>query len=258
MAGVSNTLEFKLQTIAGSRIPATVIIVLCALGVAACAASRQARNAEFSGFLADYSTLMPGMTGEANHVYRSTVAKDKAAFGKFTNILIDPVTIYRDPKKKEGDKDEDKMARKDLNSVANNFYMMLEKSLRDDYVVVREAGPDTLRLTVVITNAKKDVAVLDAVSTVWPAALVTSSLFSYAADHPGFSGDITMEARVADAATGEILIASVDRRLGAKNLSADLFNDWQTVNDAIEFWSKRQQFEFCKLRGAADCLSPDS
>lgn len=241
-----------MKTITRSRISTGLIITVCALGLTACAASRQARNVEYSGFLADYSNLMPGMTGEANRVYRSAAAKNKTAFGTYKKILIDPVTIYRDPK------DKDKMARKDLDSVANNFHAMLADNLKKDYQIVGKAEAGTLRLTVVITNAEKDVAVLDAASTILPTTLVASSLVSYAADHPGFSGDITMETRVTDAASDDILIASVDRRLGSKNISADLFDDWQTVNDAIAFWSKRQRYEFCTLRGAKDCVAPDS
>jgi hypothetical protein len=230
---------------------------LLVLTLSACAASRQARNVEHSGFLANYAQLMPGMgEGDSNEIFYSLEAKNKAVFKTYKKIYIDPVTIYR--KSTDDKAKKEQMTPKDLKAVANNFYNMLVESLKPDYEIVREAGLNTLRLTIVITNAEKDVAVLDAVSSIWRGAFVASTLFSYAADSPGFSGDITTETRVTDATTGEILIAAVDRRLGAKNLSADLFDDWQTVNNAIAFWSKRQRYEFCKLRGAGGCVKPEA
>lgn len=236
----------------GCRIATGIVLALCALVLTACAARRQARSVEYSGFLADYSKLMSGMDGEANRIYHSPRAKNKTFFKDNDKIVIDPVAIYRDPK------DDNMTGQKDLDSVANNYYTMLVDALKTDYQVVRETESNTLRLAVVITDADKDVAIIDAISTVWPAAFVTSTLFSYAADAPGFSGDITMETRLTDAQTGEILVATVDRRLGAKNLSADLFDEWQTVNDAIAFWSKRQRYELCKIRGATDCVAAET
>ena len=228
-------------------------LLLCALFVSGCAASRQARTVEYSGFLADYTKLMPGMKGDANQVYHGPRAKNKLVFNNYTKIFIDPVAIYRKPSD-----DKSKMTPKDLKAIANNFYGMLVNALKPDYEIVRKVGLQTLHLTVAITNAEKDAAVLDTLSTLLPTSLVASTLFSYAADSPGFSGDITIETRVTDASTGEILLASVDRRLGAKNLSSDLFDKWQTVNSAIAFWSKRQRHQFCKLRGSTSCVAPEA
>jgi len=228
-------------------------LLLCVLVVSGCAASRQARTVEYSAFLADYSKLMPGMKGDANQVYRGPRAKNQRVFNNYKNIYIDPVSIYRKPSD-----DRTKLAPKDLEAIANNFYGMLVDALKPDCEIVRKVGLQTLRLTVAITNAEKDAAVLDTVSTLLPTTLVASTLFSYAADSPGFSGDIAIETRVTDASTGEIVLAPVDRRLGAKNLSSDLFDKWQMVNNAIAFWSKCQRYQFCKLRGSAGCVAPEA
>ena len=226
-------------------------LLLCVFVVSGCAASRPARTVQHSGFLADYSKLMPGMKGDANQVYHGPRAKDQLVFNNYKKIYIDPVAIYRKPSD-----DKSKMTPKDLEAIANNFYGMLVDALKPDYEIVRKVGLQSLRLTVAITNAEKDGAVLDTVSTLLPTTLVASTLFSYAADSPGFSGDITIETRVTDASTGEILVASVDRRLGAKNLSADLFDKWQTVNNAIAFWSKRQRYNFVSYVVRLGALRP--
>ena len=214
-------------------------------------ASRQARNVEFSGFLGDYSQLRASGDEGFNQVCMNPKLDDPEFVRRYTKVLLDPVVIYRDPK------DKDEMLPADLQGIADNFYMLLQRELSKDYAVVRTADEETLRIAVAITNASKDIAVLDTLSTLVPSAFAVSSLYSYAADEPGFSGDVSIEARFSDGVTGEIYKAAVDRRIGQKSFSAESLDSWQTVNDAILFWSRYTRFNLCELRAEGDCEKPE-
>ncbi|WP_282605559.1 DUF3313 domain-containing protein [Pelagibius sp. Alg239-R121] len=213
-------------------------------------ASRQARNVEYSGFLGDYSQLRASTDEGFNQVYMNPKLDNPEFVRRYTKVLLDPVVIYRDPKEK------DLMLSSDLQGIADNFFMLLQNELSKDYEVVRSPDRETLRIAVAITNASKDIAVLDTLSTLVPSAFAVSTLYSYAADAPGFSGDVSIEARFSDGISGEIYKAAVDRRIGQKSFSAESLDSWQTVNDAILFWSRYTRFNLCELRGDSDCEKP--
>ena len=74
-------------------------------------------------------------------------------------------------------------------------------------------------------------------------------------DYPSFVGEVSAEAKMTDAQTGQLLAAGVDRRVGGNEIEASVDN-WDDVNKIIEIWSKLIRFRLCKLRGREDCLNP--
>ena len=73
---------------------------------------------------------------------------------------------------------------------------------------------------------------------------------------PLFVGDASIEVKISDAQTGEILGAAADRRVGNKRLDADSFNSWDDVYKMLEIWTDMTRYRLCSERGGADCVKP--
>lgn len=221
-----------------------LLILPLVVALTACGATRQSAEIQRSGFLGDYSKLQAGQEGEAAFNFRNPAA-DWAAYDK---ILLDPVSVWTT-------KDTSNISQEDLQLLANNFYVQLYEELDKDYEMVTQPGTGTLRLQVAITGAETSNAVLDLVSTVHPVSLAVSSGAEYATGSPTFGGGASIEGKVTDALSGELLAAGMDRRVAGKDLGGAL-DSWDDVTSAMVFWSQWTRFRFCELRGGADCVAP--
>ena len=189
------------------------IFLLVLLG--GCAATKQARDVEQSGFLGDiYPLLHEGKEGEALLVYKPEKI-DHARAAKYTKMLLDPVTIWRgDESKMKG------LSQEALQNLADHFYSLLYLNLKEDYEMVQKPDSNTLRLQVAITKVEESMVVLDVVSSIVPQARVLSTVKGLATGKPAFVGEASIEAKLSDAQTGKLLAAVVDRRVGGKKLEA--------------------------------------
>jgi hypothetical protein len=125
--------------------------------------------------------------------------------------------------------------------------------------MVAEPAPNTLHVQAAITKADPAYVVLRAVSTI-PAPMnvlaVASLLKNLGTGKPLFVGDVSVEMKMADAQTGEVLVAVADRRIGKKRLDADSFDSWDDVHKALEYWAELGRFRLCKQRGDQNCVAP--
>lgn len=125
--------------------------------------------------------------------------------------------------------------------------------------MVAERGPHTLLVNVAITRADPAYVILRAVSTV-PAPMnafaVASMLKNIGTGKPLFVGDASLEMKISDAETGEVLAASADRRVGKKRLDADSFDSWDDVHKALIYWVELGRYRLCEERHAQNCVAP--
>ena len=227
------------------------IVFLVVLG--GCAATKQARDVEQSGFLGDlYPLLHEGKEGEALLVYKPEHI-DHARAASYTKILLDPVTIWR------GEESKSKgMSQEQLQKLADHFYSLLYLSLKEDYEMVDKPGPNTFRIQVAITKLEESMVVLNVVSSVVPQARVLSGIKGLATGKPAFVGEASIEAKLSDASTGKVLAAVADRRVGGKKLDGKLFESWGDVNEILEFWTKLTRFRLCEARAGDNCVMPEA
>ena len=68
--------------------------------------------------------------------------------------------------------------------------------------------------------------------------------------------EATIEAKVTDGRTGQLLAAGIDRRVGGNEIKATV-DSWDDVNKIMELWSRFFRFRLCKLRGDRDCFHPE-
>jgi Protein of unknown function (DUF3313) len=233
-------------------IASLIAIGICAAMLSACAHSSQAGGygkAEPSGFLKDYSKLQPAKDDtEASLVY---FTPDKAKFKSYNKIWLEPVQIWRGEKSDAKDLDPE-----DAKYISEFAYSKLDEELRKDYTMVRESGPDVMRLRVGITEAGKGIPVLDNITALYPAAYVISKGKKYIGGTESFVGKATVEAEVTDSQSGELIAEGVDRRGGGKYFYK-AFHRWEDAEAAFTYWAKKFRWRACTLRGDDKCEMPE-
>jgi hypothetical protein len=224
-----------------------VIVMAAVFLVSGCARTKQARSAKtHSGFLGDYSMLEKGEKGEAMMAY----INPDADWPSYSKILLDPVDILS-----RAEEQANSTPQEDYQMLANNFYSLLYKEFSKDYEMVKEPGPRTLRFQVALTDVEKSWAVTNTITSVIPVGIVISAGKNFATGKPSFVGEVSVEAKILDARTGQLLAMGLDRRVGSGSIRASVDN-WDDANKILEVWSKMMRFRLCKHRGDKDCTRP--
>jgi hypothetical protein len=231
-----------------------VLVLLMVVLSVGCASTKQARSMEQSGFLGDlYPKMQKGKDGEALLLYKNPRVADIPR-GTYKKVLLEPVTIWGAPAA-----EHDPARQKELHDVADMLYSLMYENLSKDYEMVSAPGPNTLRIQAAITRADRSYVVLRAVSTI-PAPMNVFALGSLLKDlgtgKPLFVGEASIEGKISDAATGEILAASADRRVGKRHLDSKSFDSWDDVHKTLAFWAEQLRYRLCQERGGTDCTKP--
>lgn len=217
---------------------------LCAVMLTACATSEQAGGygkAEPSGFLKDYSKLHTAANEtEATMVY---FTPDKAKFKSYTKVLLEPVQVYRGEKSSAKDLDKE-----DAEYLSQYLWSRTNEELSKDYTMVQEPGPGVMRIRVGITQAGKNIPVLDNVTAIHPGSILMSKGKKQLTGTEALVGSASVEGEATDSQTGELLAAAVDRRGGGKYAWKSL-KSWEDVEQAYTYWGKKARWRFCDMRG---------
>ncbi len=225
-----------------------VAVAILVVLLAGCAETKQICAVDTSGFLDDYSILREGKEGEAARVY----SNPNADWSIYNKMLLDPITIWRPPQTNL----EARENAEDLERLATFFYHGLHRNLSEDYEIVDKPQAGTLRIRVGITSVEESWAMFDVITTL-PGARLLSRGQEYATSKPLFTGGASVEFKVTDAQTGQLLRAGVDRRVGGKTLDSRSFDNWSDAEAAMECWAKQAKWRFCRLREGANCLPPE-
>jgi hypothetical protein len=227
------------------------VFLLLVITVMGCAGSKQARNVEMSGFLGDYSMLTKGEKGQELLRYNNP----KAKWAAYKKIILDPVMIWRDSKIL------DNVPEEDLQRLADYLYSLLYEELKKDYEMVNKPGRETLRMQVAIVSLEKSNPTLATISSVpvpYNVLSLGSMVTNMVSGKPLFVGEATIEGKVTDALTGELLGAAVDRRVGGKGPSEEKLTSWGDVEHALQYWAKNSRYRLCMARGEkTQCQAPE-
>jgi hypothetical protein len=224
------------------------VILFCAVMLTGCASTYQAEP-EQSGFLGDYSLLRKGVEGEASFVYRK-YDNDHAKWRSYAQILLEPVQIWK------GKNTE--LNKEDAEYLAKIAWSRLDEELRKDYKMTGDTGVGVLRIQVAITEAGATVPVVDLITTLYPGTRLISEGKRWATGTESFVGTASVEVKVTDSQSGEVLGAAVDRRGGGKYLTKG-FHKWTDVEEAFTYWAKQLRWRLCLERGVPGCdlMKPD-
>ncbi|MDN7141929.1 DUF3313 domain-containing protein [Pseudomonas sp. JQ170] len=245
----------------------TLVLGSALVLLAACASTSQpgrsttlAENVKGSGFMPDvYPMMKPGKEGESLLLYRNPKFASSQAFSRYNKIYLDPVKLYGDANSKLHDAPQEQSA-----AIAQGLYDQLHEQLGKDYQMVNQAGPDTLHLSVAIIDAQASDSSMKAMSYVpiplgVPGAkMATMQTLSHTTGKPPFAGQVTVEGKMADAGTGEVIAAMIDRRVGARKPIIGLFesstyDSWSDVSEAERYWAEQMRYQFCMRRAAGNC-----
>jgi len=217
-----------------------------ALLLGGCGASHQARSMEIKdSLLINPAILEKGADDQALYRY----VNPKADFKSYSKVMIDSVLMS-----KSADLDADDV--ENYQKLVNNAYVFLNDELKKDYVIVRAPEPGALRIQMAIIAADASKPVRNLLGTVFPIGVAISSVKYSATGKPSAVGEITVEMKATDAATGELLFAAVDRRVGGMNIKGT-WDTWMTADDALHYWAKKVAFALCEKRGGAACVKPE-
>lgn len=223
-------------------------VTICAMLfiAAGCAATKQARKTETSGFLGDYSKLKTG--GETENGDRALLYyfNPEAQWAKYDKILMNPVRVYASKESKINDLDREK-----LQALVDYFDASVRTSLATDYTFVDKPAADAIRLRIALTDAEGSKIVLDTMSNILPPALVIGALKTAFTGSSTGVGAAGVEVELQDSVTGERLAAMVDRRVGTKTFEGK-FDKWDDVKEAIDYWSQRLKERLADKRAGRD------
>ena len=217
-------------------------IVLFVLALSfGCAATKGGRGVQEKGFLSDYSMLEenPGEGAQLRYLRKD------ADWKRYDKMLLDPVQFWRGADVEAG------LTPEQSQGLANYFHSAVYERLSKDYQMVSIPGAGTLRISVAFTRLGDRNVTLDTVSTYVPQMRLMSELKGKATGKPAFVGQASMEAKVTDGASGQVLGAAVDHRVGGKTIKS--MDDWADVKAAIDHWAELLSSSLCTLRGDSDC-----
>ena len=203
-----------------------------------CADTQQAKKVQTSGFLGDYSMLRKGGEGEALLVYRNPTAD----FSKYKMVHVDPVRIWQ--VKDSGNSD---VSKEDLQRLADDFRAKVVWHLNQDYLVAPHPGPGVMRIQMALTEAEPSNVGMDVVETVLPPMQIFSGAQSMATGTRAFVGSASVEGKLTDGQTGELLFAAVDRRVGGKTLDGSM-DSWDDVEQSFDYWADLIRKRLRRLR----------
>jgi Protein of unknown function (DUF3313) len=226
-----------------------LIGTICIAALAGCARSEHVTGywgkAEPSGFLTDYSKLHVA-TNETDSTLLYFMP-DTTKFKSYTKVWVEPVQVWRGEKSEAKDLDKE-----DAAYLSQFLWSRLNEELRKDYMMVQEPGPGVMRLRAGITEAGKNIPVLDNLTAAPPISDTKKSL----GGTQSFVGKATIEVEVTDSQTGELLAAAVDRRGGGKYAWKSLHR-WGDVEAAYTYWAKKFAWRACMMRVEFTCEPPE-
>lgn len=229
------------------RVNRRFLVLVVFLLLTGCARTYQARHVDIAGFQDDYSLLKEGGDDDALLSYWR---KDVNWRG-YKKIILEPVVV-----KKTKNSDLFDMTHAENYRLCELLGYRLQEALKTRFKLVSKPGPDTMRVEYAITDVETSIVLLDMFSSVYPSARATSGLHHLVFGSEAFVGQASVEGRITDSTTGELLMASADARAGGKTLIGST-NEWDDVEESYKFWALQLDYQLCMRQGQTKCQKPD-
>ncbi|MCP3372895.1 DUF3313 domain-containing protein [Bradyrhizobium cajani] len=185
------------------------ILVLCA-AAAGCASVAPVPYSE----LASSAYMTPDKSDASGRVpYRYSTPVDWRAYNK---AILDPVVVYRGRDHQFGD-----MSDKDKATLAAYMQNSFAERLRGRFALVRERGPNTLRIRLTLTGAVTNTPVLGTLSRFDLAGAVYNGVQAARDGEGTMTGSVVYGVEIFDATTSRLLSAYVTKQYpGAYDIKA--------------------------------------
>lgn len=218
------------------KVATKILVFLLTVALVGCSASGM-KNVEQSGFLNDYSQLMPGSDDEAALVY----IKPGADFKPYSKIMFERVVVTLSPSSEA--REIDPTILKELTDYYQNALL---EAVKGGYEVVDQPGPNVLWVRVAITDVEPSNPTANTMSSIIPIGIAVSAAAKASTDANLGTGEAATEIEVLDSVTMERLAAAVDKRQGGK---AAFRGKWVDTEQAFDYWAKRFRDRLDNMRG---------
>lgn len=222
-----------------------VSLAAVALLLGGCGGSYQARNVDIkNSLLVNPDILEKGTGDQALYRYLNPAVN----LASYSAVLIDPVIISKQAELSASELENYK-------TLANNFYVYMNQEMAKHLAIATAPGPGTLRVQAAIIDADNSKPVRTILSFT-PIGIGLNIIKFSATGKQTAVGEITGELKVTDALTGQLIGASLDRRVGGKRLS-DAWNTWDNADEATKYWAKRLAYMLCMEKKLQGCVNPN-
>ncbi|WP_036250502.1 DUF3313 domain-containing protein [Methylobacter sp. BBA5.1] len=185
---------------------------------AGCAKIHQAESVVTSDFLDDYSLLKKGSQNDALLSYWNS-GTDWTTYKK---IIVAPVIIRKVP-----DSELNELPHAENYRLKELFEYRIREALKKDHKLVTKPGSDTLRVQFAITDAESAI------------------------------GKASVEGKITDSRTGELLMASADCRAGSNKILPNTFHSWEDIEQSYQYWATQLSYQLCEKQGHYPCQKPE-
>ena len=170
-----------------------------------------------SGFLEDYSKLRPYEEHQNILVWQAP----DADFSRYNKVLLEPVQVVLTKAAQDR-----ALPGEEIHRLAGYFEAQLREKLKGGYPLVREPGPDVLRLRTALTD----------LNPVDPKTALVSRVTVKVNLDPGGG---SMEAELRDSQTNRLLLAAAVAKESSQIPNAGDFKRWAHAQEALEFAAQR-------------------
>jgi hypothetical protein len=208
------------------------------------------------GFLSDYSKITKTTDDTGSYTYVDSTVD----FSKYNKLLVDRIKIFfKDDSDYKGiDPDE-------LKVLTDYFYEAINKAVGDTYPMVKEVGPDVLRLRVAITDLVPNNTAASVTTLLVPFLWIGDAGSGVATGDAGgtiFTGQATVELEVLDSVSSKQLGAHIETETGQKYNYAhgvaegvkgyiNSYSKWAYTKKAMDDWAHLVRVRLDEVHGIA-------
>ena len=222
------------------------VLVAIVLLISGCARTYQARHIETADFLDDYTVLKEGQGDEGLLTYW----KKGVNWGAYKKVILEPVNIKKTP-----GAELSKMTHADGYRLTEILGFRLQEALKITFKPVNKPEVDTLYVQFSVTDVDTSAVLFDTFSSLYHPARVMHAVKQLTADTEFFVGKASIEGKVIDSSTGELLMVSVGVRADGKPL--EVSNDeWADIEKAYKYWVFKLNYQLCMWQRRKGCQKP--
>jgi hypothetical protein len=202
-------------------------IVIISLVIAGCATSKVTTEANYSGFLEDYSQLEE-IEVKSGGVGLIWLDPDLSTMG-YTKAILEPVVIYPQPKR---DSDEAKAFIKEVKSYLD---AAIQAAVGDSVIITSTPGPNTVRVRFALTGVDINTENLSAYEYI-PVALIWAGATT-AAGKRAQVVEIFFESEMLDSVSGVVLGRSVRKGYGESLENKSEIMTTEKMYPQLDYWA---------------------
>jgi Protein of unknown function (DUF3313) len=225
-------------------------IQFAALLLAGCAYSYQARHVTPTSFLGSSKSLLE--KGKRHDDPLLVYRRPGTSWASYDKVIVDPIEIWTTNHSISADEWSD------IQKLGNDFGRTLTEKLARSYRIVETSQPGAMRIRLAMIDARPARAAFKVAKDAAPyiGVTVADTAWTFITGKPAFGGEVSIEYMIHDSATGELLAAGADRRVGGDQIGKATFTTWGDVKNIVSLWSDFAVYRLCVDRGGHDCVKP--